>query len=296
MIDQSIEQTMQEAHRGVRERLGMSVTPKSVAIPRLMLTAPAPASVAPKLVLKRIERPKQDDTWRDIIAQTLHKHEVTIGEFMGIKRSRNFVAARREAAYRMRTERGMSYPDIARRMGYKEHSAVMHLVSCHLKDIGEPPLKSKDALKSYRKVRNATILQRLRDGAYVAELSKEYDFSPAGIRRVASELGFDFSQGAEARAAKAMASQKEAWAVQTQALQVKKQAEREAEAERRAASIAKAMAREKAETQRFAEQYYSYRQAAAGEGMCKSTIRSRAIKHGIMFRNTAVPMPLRKSK
>lgn len=60
-----------------------------------------------------------------IIAEVIAKHGLTKAELIGEQQGRKIAAARREAAYRMKTETTMSLPQIARRIGWRDHSTVI---------------------------------------------------------------------------------------------------------------------------------------------------------------------------
>lgn len=64
--------------------------------------------------------------WRDIVCEVCAKHGVSVLDVMGSYRDRRIVHARQEAMYRLRHETTMSYPEIGRRLGDKDHTTVMH--------------------------------------------------------------------------------------------------------------------------------------------------------------------------
>lgn len=112
------------SYAAVRERLGMGFTPQASPIPRkLVNVAPKP----PKPIPEINHKPIWQTGWRKIMREVCEKHDITIRDLTGKSRVRHIVAAKKEAAYRMVTERGMTYMHVAARMGYKEHSAILYL-------------------------------------------------------------------------------------------------------------------------------------------------------------------------
>ena len=75
---------------------------------------------------------------RDIIAQVCLKHEITRRDFMSDERWPHLVKARHEAFYLARSELKMSYPNIAKIMGKKDHTTILHGVKKHAERTGLP--------------------------------------------------------------------------------------------------------------------------------------------------------------
>jgi hypothetical protein len=67
--------------------------------------------------------------WKSIVREVCTKHGVSINDIRSHIRSRPVVAARHEAMYRLRTETGLSLPEIGRRMGGFDHSSTLYAVS-----------------------------------------------------------------------------------------------------------------------------------------------------------------------
>lgn len=59
------------------------------------------------------------------------KHGVTVDEIDGIRRAAHIVAARQEAMWRAKNETKLSYPEIGRRFGDKDHTTVIWGVRQH---------------------------------------------------------------------------------------------------------------------------------------------------------------------
>lgn len=281
MMYQTIEQTMQDSYRGVRERLGMAYRSPVVRMAAMVaLQPPEPVSDDDRetKLLSPVLEVAQTQTWKEILKETSEKHGIPFHEFMGNSRTKKIVDARKEAAYRLVTEKFMSYPAIARRMAYGDHSSVLYLVHTYAKSIGVELTHSKTILGKARDERNEKIMARLYAGETVSEISKDYELTGGGIRSVAHAKGFVFKVGAEKRTDRALEVRRAADNERKNSIK----AARKAKADD---ARAKAMQREKVATQYLAEQCYSYAEASRLAGVCETTMRRRADKHGIKFRN-----------
>lgn len=69
--------------------------------------------------------------WRVIVRDVCEKHGVILADLLSIRRNKAVVAARHEAMYRMRHETTLSYPQIGKRMGGRDHSTVVYGVWKH---------------------------------------------------------------------------------------------------------------------------------------------------------------------
>lgn len=67
-------------------------------------------------------------TPRQIIDETCRQFQLSTAELLGPRRMDWFVQARHRAAWRMRWELRMSYPEIGRRLGGRHHSTIMQLL------------------------------------------------------------------------------------------------------------------------------------------------------------------------
>jgi len=273
----SIEQTMQASHVAVRERLGMGV--RTVQAIPLRLVPPARTQPSKREIVTSDTVINVEASWRQIIKEAMEKHNVTMPDFMGSRRSRNYIRARREAAWRMLTERSMSYTAIAKRLGYKDHSSIINLIAGYEKENGGVRSNSKPVMDAQRKVRNEQILRQLNEGALLPDLAVEYSLSTTAIRAVGKSMGFDFFAGADWRASE-----------KRRELANKKRAEAKIASDARKAKEARerrALVKEKAYVKALSEQYYSTSQASRAISMPESTLRGKAVRHGIVFRNNA---------
>lgn len=66
----------------------------------------------------------------EIIIETVSQHfGITVAEIIGKKRQQNLVYPRHMCMYVLRDQLGLSYPDIGKQMGGKDHTTVMHAVN-----------------------------------------------------------------------------------------------------------------------------------------------------------------------
>lgn len=122
------EQEIRQAFLDRRARLGM--VPKRIFAPIPPVMPKAVVKLKPKRKRLAAEpaalnRPHAARS-REIIAQVLDRHGVSHKVFISSKRDRIVVAARREAAHRLREIPGLSYPRIAKLCGWKNHTTVLH--------------------------------------------------------------------------------------------------------------------------------------------------------------------------
>ena len=76
-------------------------------------------------------------SWKTIVREVSLKHGVSIIDMLSARRSKPFVYARHEAMYRMRHETTLSFPQIGRRLGGRDHTTVLHGIRCHEKRLVE---------------------------------------------------------------------------------------------------------------------------------------------------------------
>jgi len=71
------------------------------------------------------------DLIRKVVRETADRHSLDVSDIYGKKRSRHIVPARSEACYRLHKELGVSLTNIARKIGYNDHSSVFTAVHRH---------------------------------------------------------------------------------------------------------------------------------------------------------------------
>jgi len=72
-------------------------------------------------------RPK----WQRIALEVGRKHGVKLNELKSARRDRKIVAARHEAFWRCRNETSLSFPQIGKLFGGRDHSTVLHGIKRH---------------------------------------------------------------------------------------------------------------------------------------------------------------------
>lgn len=86
-----------------------------------------PSEPEPKrFLITSIEEVHHPLHWHLIIDEICKKHKISLPEIRGNQRSREVVAARFEAYYRLSTETKFSLPQIGRLLGGKDHTSVLH--------------------------------------------------------------------------------------------------------------------------------------------------------------------------
>lgn len=101
--------------------LEMPAEPVIVALP--VARPPEPRDPS-----KPLNPPLADDApaWLRIAHEVSEKHRVSFEDMRGKSHVKRFVAARSEAYFRIRTETALSYPQIGRRFGGRDHTTVLH--------------------------------------------------------------------------------------------------------------------------------------------------------------------------
>ena len=75
-----------------------------------------------------------------IVASVAAKHRTGIKSLRSYSRLREVQTARWEAAYELRAGLGLTFPAIARELGYRDHTAALHAVAMFGTMNGLPPL------------------------------------------------------------------------------------------------------------------------------------------------------------
>lgn len=78
-------------------------------------------------ILKNIISQKKQIITADLIIREVHKHyQITVEDLLGSKRNKEIVVPRQITMYLLRHESNLSFPEIGREMGGKDHSTIMH--------------------------------------------------------------------------------------------------------------------------------------------------------------------------
>lgn len=101
---------------------------------------PAPAEPPPVIiVVQQHDLYEEDDRapliplprWKSIVREVSKKHGISIPDILSARRSVPVVRARHEVMYRLSTETTLSYPQIGKRLGGKDHTTVIHGAQRH---------------------------------------------------------------------------------------------------------------------------------------------------------------------
>lgn len=111
-------------------------------------------------------------TAKTILREVADKHGIRVEEFTkpGARTRSQLRGPRAEASYRLRYERGFSFPRIASAVGYSDHTSVIHAVWLHREALGDPEaieflrIKRGKHLKAIR-IRNAICKPKPKGGA-----------------------------------------------------------------------------------------------------------------------------------
>jgi hypothetical protein len=151
---------------------------------------PAPRAVPPRqhlieseiVPLHRIAA----ERWKDVLRETAEKHRMSVTTLLSKRRAREIVSARQEACYRLVMEFGMSYPAVARRVNYFDHTSVIHAVRKHAERHGLT-VDVRQEICEDMKLRDAAIARGFQIGRTVRELSDQFDLSTERIRNILRE-------------------------------------------------------------------------------------------------------------
>lgn len=86
-----------------------------------------------------------------VLQKTADYYDITYNDIVGTKRSREVVVPRQVAMFIMREELGMSFPRIAKSLGGKDHTTIMHGVSKINTQIAKDSMMSQD-IQSIKKI------------------------------------------------------------------------------------------------------------------------------------------------
>ena len=119
--------------------------------------------------------PKKRITLRDIAVEVAAKHRITLDDLIGHDRSVCYVHPRQEVYFRAYIEcPHLSYPEIGRRMGGRDHTTIAHGVKKHCGRIG---IAYADAL-NLRKV-GPSFTEVM--GGYAQAMEKAYASRSANV-------------------------------------------------------------------------------------------------------------------
>lgn len=91
-----------------------------------------------------IARSKTKVNPKQVLQKTADYYEISYSDIVGVKRSREIVVPRQVAMFIMREELEMSFPRIAKSLGGKDHTTIMHGVKKIKTQISNDSILSKD--------------------------------------------------------------------------------------------------------------------------------------------------------
>ena len=119
-----------------RERLGIFQA-RPVIVKRQAIPLPKPVYVPLGDAVKDFI---DAEKWKGVMREVSEKHGIPIEAIKSDDRSRKITIARHEICYRLITEFKMSYPAAARKVGYDNHTSVLHAVDKFALRNGLPPV------------------------------------------------------------------------------------------------------------------------------------------------------------
>lgn len=126
------------------------------------------------------------ERWKDVLRETAEKHRMSVTTMLSKRRAREITTARQEACYRLVMELGMSYPAVARRVNYFDHTSVIYAVQKHAERHGLTVDVRQESCEDM-KLRDAAIVRGFQIGRTVRELSDQFDLSTERIRNILRE-------------------------------------------------------------------------------------------------------------
>lgn len=125
-----------EEHKARRARLGF-VEPKPAQIrPVPVLAAPEKTEEVEEELLPEDEALVGVEHWKRIVRSVSDKHGIGMKDIRSRLRATHLSKARQEACYRMAVETRMSYPAIAKRVGYTHHTSAIHAAAKYAAENG----------------------------------------------------------------------------------------------------------------------------------------------------------------
>jgi hypothetical protein len=156
-----------------RERLGFFQA-RPVVIRREIVRDSAPEPVYTPMAEALIEV-IDAEKWKGVMQEVSKKHGVPIDLIKSKTRTRKTSMARHEICYRLITEFKMSYPAVARKVGYDDHTSVLHAVDKFASRHGLPPVIREHI--AVNEGRDKEMYMMCRRGATYREVSEAFSLS-----------------------------------------------------------------------------------------------------------------------
>lgn len=156
-----------------RERLGIFQA-KPVIVKRQAVPLPKPEPVYVPLgeaVSDFIDAEK----WKGVMREVSEKHGIPIEAIKSDTRDRKVTLARHEICYRLISEFKMSYPAVARKVGYDDHTSVLHAVDKFAARNGLPQIVRAHTV--VHEGRDRDMYMMCRRGATYKEVSEAFGLS-----------------------------------------------------------------------------------------------------------------------
>lgn len=157
-----------------RERLGF---PKLKPIIRNVVKLVPPPKTQPVYtpMVETLNEVIDAEKWKGVMQEVSKKHGVPIELIKSKTRSRKAILVRQEICYRLITEFKMSYPAVARKVGYDDHTSVIHAVDKFASRNGLPPVIRAQSL--VYEGRDREMYMMCRRGATYKEVGEAFGLS-----------------------------------------------------------------------------------------------------------------------
>ncbi len=105
---------------------------------------PIDISTAQEVLGMYIQKSQVKINPKNVLQKTAEYYEISLNDIVGVKRSREIVVPRQVAMFIMREELSMSFPRIAKSLGGKDHTTIMHGVNKIKSQVSTDTILSKD--------------------------------------------------------------------------------------------------------------------------------------------------------
>ena len=105
---------------------------------------PIDISTAQEVLGMYIQKSQVKVNPKNVLQKTAEYYEISLNDIMGVKRTREIVVPRQVAMFIMREELSMSFPRIAKSLGGKDHTTIMHGVNKIKTQVATDSMLSRD--------------------------------------------------------------------------------------------------------------------------------------------------------
>jgi hypothetical protein len=131
--------------------------------------------------------PIDAEKYKVILLEVATKHGLTVDNMLSRTRSRSHVDARQEACFRLVTETDMSFPAIARRMRYGDHTTALHGARKHAERIGVA-LARRSVPDAEREQRDIEIVRMARAGMSSEDIASRFGMKRRRITEIVRRM------------------------------------------------------------------------------------------------------------